>query len=514
MGANVYTSEDIKNMDRQAIRQGKREIDLILCAAKAVQKEVKAHLGQGGAVFLCGLGNNGADGIAAACRLSEEGIRCRVIVLGEQDRMSAGAQYYAQQYQRYAPIYFLQDIDPLRELLEHTVHVDIYVDAMLGTGSNRPLDGVYRYAAEFLTKRCEEGEYVLAIDVPTGVHPDTGGVIEVAVRARKTLSMQGYKPGLLVYPGADYAGEVEVCPIFETDYVPCRDCILFDGEDVRPIGRARNTHKGTYGRVGVVAGSEGMAGAGILCAQAASRAGAGTVTIATPQPLLPVYAMTTPCAMTFALPVRGRGIGKCERQLEQFLKDKTSVVLGPGMGGNPEVYDAVQYALSAKEGLPVVLDADALNALSRQGTQILTTAKARPVLTPHPFEMARLLKLDKEEVLLDPIGTALRCAEQFSCIAVLKGASTVISDGVRTAIVTAGCAGMAKGGSGDVLSGVMAALCSRYPDDLFYAACLACYLCGRAGEAAQARFGQNSMLPSDTVSCLCDIFRELEGRAG
>ena len=511
MGATVYTSEDIKNMDKQAIRLGKREIDLILCAAKAIAAEVKTHLDKGGAVFLCGLGNNGADGIAAACKLSEEGIRCRVIVLGEQDRMSLGEQYYAQQYQRFAPIYYLNEAEPLRELLSHTMHVDIYVDAILGTGSNRPLDGAYRCAAEYLAQRCDAGDFVLAVDVPTGVHPDTGAVADTAVRARKTLSMQGYKPGLLVYPGADYAGEVQVCSIFETDYLPKEDCFLFDEENILPLNRQRNTHKGSYGRIGIVAGSEGMAGAGVLCAQAASRAGAGTVTIAAPQPLLPVYAITTPCAMTYALPVRGRGIGKCEKQLEQFLRDKTSVVFGPGMGSNVEVYDAVQYALGAKEGLPVVLDADALNALSRQGTQALKDAKARPVLTPHPFEMARLLKLEKDQVLCDPIGTALRCAREFQCIVLLKGASSVVSDGSRAAIITAGCAGMAKGGSGDVLSGVLAALCSRYPNDLFYAACLASYLCGRAGEAAQARFGQNSMLPTDTVSSLCEVFLKLEG---
>ncbi len=270
--------------------------------------------------------------------------------------------------------------------------------------------------------------------------------------------------------------------------------------------RPLDAHKGSLGHVLVAAGSQGMAGAAALCAQGALRGGCGLVTVACPRSIVPIVQQLVPCAMALPLPEKeGRLDSAAAGDLARAWAGKAALAVGPGLRATPEVADALMPLFFAD--VPRVLDADALNLLAAMDTMPDLGAKA--ILTPHPGEMARLLRMSTEQVQADRRGCARQLAHRTGATVLLKGAGTVITDGARDCVNPTGCSGMATGGSGDVLTGLIASLCAQGMA-AYDAAVAGAYIHGLAGEHAQRTYGARGMTAWELVLCVAEVLRGLE----
>ena len=405
-----------------------------------------------------------------------------------------------------ARIYEIRDESDLSAVLEKLSQPKIVVDALLGIGTARAPEGVLGKGVDAVNAYAKTAE-IIAIDVPTGVVVDNGKVSEKTVQAHHTIALMGYKPAHLLYPAAQYAGGLRLVIPFPLDYKPKHSMFWFQGDDIRPLSRNRGTHKGNYGCLLIAAGSRGYNGAGEMCLRSSLRSGCGTVVMCAPESTVSIYRAKVPEAMTWSLPETEEGsYDHCRDSFLKALQRANACVIGPGMGNGAGVMEIVEAVLQSK--LPAVLDADALNAMAKHGKEALLNS-TQAVLTPHPMELARLAGVRVEDILQDPIGHANRLAEAYGCVCVLKMASTVIASPECTAITTTGCAGMAKGGSGDVLAGCIGGLLAQGMDP-FYAACFAAHACGQAGQLAQRHWGMTSMLPTDTIVQLPRVFKKYE----
>ena len=472
------------------------------------------------AVF-CGPGNNGGDGIAAARLLRErDGITVRVFFVGDRAGMTPDGK--AMEDRLIAAGGRLEDFSvdmTSRETLEATMDweqqkilawlstCDCMVDALFGVGLSRPVDGVFRTAVLQMQNRhaCP----VVACDIPSGVNADTGEILGEAVRAEVTVTFTRGKPGLYTGDGAERAGEVRIADIgipHELESEMFRTLPRLEvqhGPDRQLPRRPRNAHKGDFGKLFLLAGSEGYTGAPVLASRAALRTGAGLVYLGVPRDIYPIVAVQCGEAMPFPLP------GDYAAILER-AQGCDAALIGPGLGRAPETE---QLVLSLLENLtiPVVLDADGINALAGH-IDVLDRRRGITVLTPHEGEFARLTGAAL------PIRDRLSAARDFSrahhCILVLKGAGTITAapDG-SACINTSGNPGMAKGGSGDVLAGMITALLGqkhlRGPrDNTAELTGLAVCLHGLAGDACARRLGEYAMLPSDLLDTLPEILRQ------
>ena len=505
MEKRVFLAADIKRMDAEEIARRNNELELIRKSGAHVAAAIRELQPQGRMIFFCGPGNNGADGIAAALELAQEQREVLVFLVGGGLKPNA-LMLWGEFLGKYANSAFqIVAVEDLKAYEQRMECADLVVDALLGTGARFGLKSIYREAAQCINRLAEHA-YVLAVDVPTGVCADTGRVDKAAVRADETICLTGYKPGHILFPGTEYAGRLSVAEVLENPTLPRIERRLFLASDVEPIVRPRNSHKGDYGRLALIVGSMRMPGAGLLCTQAALRSGAGMVSVGTTYETAQVYAHRVLEAMVFPLMLRS-DMAPTPGAVHAFLQGKTAAVMGPGLGTDAWVYDAVCATLQAP--IPKVLDADALNALAEHGTQVLTEAGGLCVLTPHPAELARLLSVQTAEITADPLRAAETAATKFGCTVLLKGAATIVTDGARTNFIRAGCSGMAKGGSGDVLSGVIGALLAQ-GNTPFYAASAGAYFCGKAGQVAMERLGATYMQPSDTIAALSEIYRRFE----
>ncbi|MBM4123783.1 MAG: NAD(P)H-hydrate dehydratase, partial [Nitrospira sp.] len=378
----------------------------------------------------------------------------------------------------------------------------LIVDALLGTGLSAPVAGPYRAAIEAITASALP---VVAVDLPSGVHADTGAVMGAAVRASLTVTFALPKLGLYIGPGIDHAGTVRIVdigiPPSFADEVPSRIALMTIEEANRLLPRRLpSSHKGTYGHAGVIAGSVGKTGAAALAAKAALRIGAGLVTVATPSSVNDTLeaklleAMTVPMPETKARTLARSGLDR----LLAFVHARSAVAIGPGLTTHPETVDLLQ-ALIPRLEKPAVLDADALNALAGRPA-LLAECKAPLILTPHPGEMARLEEeATPQSINEDRIGIATRFANRRGVMLVLKGARTVVAhpDG-RVTICPTGNPGMATAGTGDVLTGILVGLLAQRLSP-WEAACAGTYFHGLAGDLAAAEFGLAGMIAGDVI---------------
>ncbi|MBE5780872.1 MAG: NAD(P)H-hydrate dehydratase [Clostridiales bacterium] len=479
----IYTSADIKAMDAAEIAQYNNELQLIKTAGDKVADAICREHKTGRVLVFCGSGNNGGDGVAAACSLYKRGfeVTAYAVIMGKSPALRA-------LYEEYKTLTG-QGVLPFPEDVSAIPHADILVDALLGTGARFGLAGEYLRCARYIAG--VSSARVFAVDVPTGVDADTGRCDPFAVRAHHTVCLSGVKPGVVLYPGAEYAGTVEYHRVLQNPYLAPRKRYLFTEDDVASLKRSRNTHKGTYGRLGIIGGSMEMPGSALLTAEAAVRSGAGIVTLGTDADTAKVYAMRvreTLVASVMDAP-----------SFQTFIDGKTALAMGPGLGRGERVKELLKLALSC--GLPTVVDADGLNGLSELGPDVCKQASAPVVLTPHPKELSRLLGIPLCDVLTDPIAMAETAAKRYDCTVLLKGAVTVVAAEDATWLCNRGCAGMAKGGSGDVLTGVLGAFLAQ-GFQAGYAAAAAAHLCGIAGEYAMAKYGSTAMTPYNTVEML------------
>jgi NAD(P)H-hydrate epimerase len=507
----LATSEQIKNIDRRAIREfGIPGAVLMENAAAAILAEMERFLdGLSGVKvgIVCGKGNNGGDGLALARRLRIRGVPVRVALLAPYSAVSGEAKVNLAVLRK-------MDVEVVpnaasRSLADILEWSDVLVDAMLGVGLSAPLKGAYAQAAMMLNI---SGRPVVAVDIPTGINADTGAVMGTAVRADLTVTMALPKRGLVLHPGASYAGQVRVADIGIPAEVIDKEQIeasLLDRGFVWGAFRKResDTHKGDYGHLMVIAGSLGKAGAAVMTGKAALRSGAGLVSIAAPMGLVPIIqqqvfeAMCIPSAESIDGTL---GIG-AEEELGKAAGRMTACAIGPGLSTHYETVQTVR-GLIQRIALPLVIDADGLNALAGS-LDILKRLKSPAVLTPHPGEMGKLLGISSNDVQKDRIGIASDFARHYNVTLVLKGAGTVIAGPTGDVFVNStGNPGMATAGTGDVLTGMMGGLLAQgYP--AVQAACLGVYLHGLAGDLAAKEKGEMSMIAGDVIENISEAIK-------
>ncbi len=497
----VYAPEDMKAIDHCAMTECGVASDVLMeNAAHAVADEaLRALPGGTGEVWLfCGTGNNGGDGIAAARFLLCAGCHVRCFLVGEQARLSPDAREMARRLRAAG--------GELEPFVQPDGAPQVIVDALFGFSFHGALFGAALEAARLINR---SGAYVIACDLPSGVDPLSGQIASEAVRADCTVTMTAYKPGLLLAPGSEYAGRVVTAQIGIPEQALIREPMAQVADEMLAKRcyprRKRNSHKGDYGKVLLVCGSVGYTGAAAMAARAALRAGSGLVFLAVPERVYPILAAKLDEAIVFPLPeADGRLSDAALPELLARLDGMDACLLGPGLGRSPAV-ERLVCGLLAAANCPVLVDADGINALA-QHMDILQGVSTQVLLTPHDGELRRLGCQPAPDKRLQAAQSFAR--EQGVCL-LLKGYRTIVTDGRESFINTTGNPGMAVGGSGDVLSGILVSLLGRGIAPVQAAACAA-WLHGAAGDLAASRLGEASMLPTDLIEALCEIIKGLE----
>ena len=464
---------------------------------------------------LCGRGNNGGDGFVVARTLVQRGVETHVFLLGSVSEVRGDARTNLEVLGRVGLT--VVEITTAQEWELHFSEIsecDVIVDAMLGTGFSGHLTGLLETVVADVNGL---GVPVVAIDLPTGVSADTHEVSGEAIEASMTVTLAAPKIPLVFPPADSNAGDLVIAdigiplPILDEIEGPYLELLTRERmRELVPV-RAADSHKGDFGRVLVVAGSLGRTGAAHLAALGALKSGAGLVTVATPRSCLPIVAAMAPEYMTEPLDETAAGTVDFAA-LERVLDMKADVIaVGPGLGQTTSTAAFVQ-GLVERAGVPLVLDADALNAFSGEPERLMGRDGVDVIVTPHPGEMARLLNVSVEAVQNDRLNRARDFAAAHRVHAVLKGHRTVIAgpDG-RAFVNLTGNAGMATGGTGDLLTGMIAAWFAQLLDA--EAACkLAVYLHGSAGDLAEADEGDVALVATDVAARLGDAVLELTAR--
>ena len=498
----IIYPEDMRASEQRYFASGAaRSIDIMENAAAELAKAVRALACPGSLLrFACGTGGNGGDGTACARLLCGE-YRCEIVLTGEAKTPDAVTNL-ARARALGLPVY-------TAEAAAGLPRPDVWIDAMLGTGVTGKPRGTTAQLIGQIMKDKRKGAKVAAADIPSGLNGKTGIACECHIEADATVTFGWLKPGLVLADGLDACGKLTIADVgFPVSPFGPFIARLADADFCREVlpRRPRNLHKNRCGHLLIVAGSRGMAGAAVMCASAALRSGAGLVTVACPDSILPILQARVPQAMCVPLPEKNGALSaKCVPLLKQALEGKTAAVIGCGLSGNaaPEV---TQTVLDAK--LPTVVDADGLNLLSRNPA-LIGCLHEKCVLTPHPGEALRFLRSLSPDMRV-PEGqiAAARVLRVYGAAVLLKGASTVIADKEDSYISVSGCAGMARGGSGDILSGILGALLADpNADTPARAAACASELHGLAGELAQQKYGERAMNAMDILEFLPEVFK-------
>ncbi|MFU8806019.1 MAG: NAD(P)H-hydrate dehydratase [Bradymonadaceae bacterium] len=463
--------------------------------------------------FLCGGGNNGGDGLAMARILASRGFEVVIALLKGPSGLSPDATTNHAVCERLGlPIEILEDETSLRNDLEAMGDVDLWCDALFGTGLDRDIEGRYALAIEFLNDQLAP---VFSVDIPSGIHGTTGQVMGVAVEAEATATFAYPKLGQALYPGRAHCGElytIEIgIPVTVANEVGFEALLLTELAAMGHLPpRPPTFHKGNAGRVLVLAGSREKAGAALMTTRAALVSGAGLLTVGTVAEIVPRIPLAIPEAMSRTL-LSSHADPATERELADFLSSVHIVAMGPGMGMGTGARNALRVVMES--GIDaVVFDADALNLLADLDLEGLSdfASSARVTLTPHPGEMARLCQVTMADIVAKPVEYSRALARRTGAVIVLKIASTVIAapDG-RLAINTSGNPGMATGGMGDALTGIIAARQADI-DDPFTAACLAVFAHGAAADEAAKTAGQRGLTVMDLLDTLPGLWRRME----
>ncbi len=518
----LVTAEESRQFDQIAERAGLPSLVLMENAALRLAEVLQQHFEfdpPKRIVIVAGRGNNGGDGMALARHLHNIGFQVQVFLLGEPENLKGDAAInYRAAVNFGVPVQPITTAEALAQLREPLQRADLVVDAFLGTGISCEVLGIYADAIAFIN---EFAPRVLSVDVPSGINSDTGEVCGNAVRASATVTLGAVKVGLVLFPAAEYVGDLFVgslgipnelfCQLGVRRFVTTQELV----PRVLP-SRHPNTHKGDYGRVLIVGGAPGMSGATILAGKAALRCGAGLAQIALPQSLnLAVEAAATE-VMSYPLPETEAGTIAPEALsvLAPRLDWADVIAIGCGISRHERTQAFVRQ-LVAQVDKPVVVDADGVVALSGQ-QGLLRRRSALTVLTPHPGEMAALLQTNITTVQKDRIGTALRAAQECNAVVALKGARTVIAASDGTVFVNlTGNAGMASGGSGDVLTGMVAALlaqvlCRSLVVSPVEVVAAAVFLHGLAGDIASWEKGETALIAGDLLEHLPRAINEPE----
>ena len=505
----IVTADEMREMDKATIDFGLPGRILMENAGRGAAQTLIKKFGDiaGKKVgVLAGRGNNGGDGFVIARCLVQKGIDVIVYLLSKASLVKGDALANLEMlYPLGIPVIEIPDNKTFHSNRVSMRHRDIWVDAIFGTGLKSDIGGYIKDIVIFINGL---KKHVLAVDIPSGIDSDTGQVRGECIRAGATATFGYAKAGHYLYPGADYSGEIEIIdigiPAFIADKVRPKQnlitCERIGSLYLKP--RAKDAHKGSAGHLFIVSGSPGKTGAAVMTATAAMRAGAGLVTIGVPKSLNSVIESMVLEAMTCPLPENSEGF-LSESSFDAIMHNlagKKCLAMGPGLGTDPSTKSLVMKILRELK-IPVVLDADGLNLLAGE-TRLLKKLKAPAVLTPHPGEMSRLAGIGIAAVQQNRVACARDFAREFNVHMVLKGAGTVIAhpDG-RVFINSTGNSGMASGGMGDVLTGIIAGFIAQgYTEE--EATHTGVYLHGAAADDLAESMGPFGFLASDLTGAI------------
>lgn len=502
-------AEQMRKIDRMAMEVGAVPgIVLMENAAIACVEELKQtfSLRTCKAAIICGKGNNAGDGFAIARHLSRFGAEVHIfLVHGREFSGDCAVNFEIVERMQLS----VEDVD-LLQLEQELAAYDVVVDAIYGTGIRGEIAGV---AADVIRCMNEHAPYVLSVDIPSGIHADTGEICGVAVKADLTVTFAAYKVGLFLFPGSEYTGRVTVADISIPEYILTKQEIGIQVPDANFVrthfpGRRKNSQKGDYGKVFVIAGSVGLTGAAYMASQAALLCGSGLVTLGICESLNPILEQKLTEVMTLPLMDRNGHLSKlCTHQIAEQMQHCDVVLFGPGLGREDAIYELLRVILE-KAQVPVIIDADGLYALSKN-VELLNHCNSSLVLTPHAGEMARLLACSIEQVERQRLEVSRKFAEEYGVTLILKGHHTVVTAADQTQYINiTGNSGMATGGSGDVLAGMIASFLARGVEEA-KAAALAVYLHGAAGDFCARGMGENSVTPTGMLKELPVVISQI-----
>lgn len=504
-------AHQMREVDRAATEIGSiPSIILMENAALACVNELKNDFGDLNkkriAIF-CGKGNNGGDGFAIARHLSLLGAEVSVyLVCGNEFKGDAKINFDIIKKMD-INIDVVSDTDNLRYIIRSN---DAVIDAIYGTGIHGSVTGI---SYDVISEINENSAYTLSVDVPSGINSDTGEICGICVKANKTVTFAAYKVGMLLFPSADYTGKVVVADISIPDYIIEGQGIAINVTDDKFIKnnfpkRENNSQKGDYGKLLVIAGSEGLSGAAYLSSQSAVISGSGLVTLAIPDCLSAAMEAKTTEVMT--LPVESIGGHISSEAAEKILsamEKADAILIGPGLGRSGDAAIILEKVLKYSK-VPVIIDADGIN-LAAKKTKIIKDCECPLIFTPHAVEMARLTGLDKDYIEENRLVVSKEFAEEYGATVILKGHHTIVTDaGGEQYINITGNSGLATGGSGDVLAGIAASLAARGVNETA-AAAMSVYIHGKAGDIAMEKFGMESVTAVKVMENISDALKIL-----
>ena len=520
----VLTAAQIREMDRLTTqRYGIPSLQLMENAGARVVEFLQmqfADLPRRRAVILCGKGNNGGDGLVVARLLKQKGVGAKVFLFAPIEAVKGDAAVNLARWRETSG-----ELQVVTRAAEWEVAksalaaADLVVDALLGTGLSGPVEGLLRSVVEDVNHLARTA-LVVAVDIPSGLASDSADFCGPVIAAHYTITFTAPKVGQLLSPNGECVGRLLVRGIGTPEQLLEEDPEIklhwLEPGEFRSLALRRrpDAHKGDYGHALIVAGSRGKTGAAILAAWGAMRAGAGLVTVATSDNVLPIVASGMPEMMTAPLISTEAGsIGLRTLDYGRFAElttGKNILAVGPGLSTHPETQQFVRTVV-AESRLPIILDADALNAFVGRADE--WNGRSGPVLalTPHPGEMARLLGCTTKEVQANRLKVALQAAARWKAFVVLKGYRTIVStpDG-RAFINSTGNPGMATGGTGDVLAGMLAGLTAQFGVSSWERTLgFGVYLHGLAGDLAAARVGEAPLIASDLVGAIPQAFQQV-----
>lgn len=525
----ILTAAEMREVDHLSTeRHGVPSLTLMENAGKSVAQFIQSRFpdfARRQIIVLCGKGNNGGDGFVVARHLLKMGAKPRVFVFAEPRDLKGDAAANFRRWKKASrELRVIRSAREWQSSKEVLSSADILGDALLGTGVRGPVEGLLEEAILDLNRRRPE-QTVVAVDIPSGLHADTGEVQGAAVCADYTVTFTAPKPGLLLAAGPRHVGRLVVRQIGSP-----ADLIEETGKgNLRwsealefarfALPRRPEGHKGDYGHALIVAGSVGKSGAAVLASWGALRAGAGLVTVATPEPVLPIVAAHTPEIMTEPLlaTLAGTVSMRCLEAdfFSKLLTGKNALAIGPGLTTQAETQEFVRAAVGMRTRIPIILDADGLNAFECRAGELKDPGHSIAV-TPHPGEMARLLGCSNKDVQARRIETAQKAASDWNAHVILKGHQTVIAapDG-PTWINSTGNPGMATAGTGDVLTGMLASLTAQYGQASWpLLLAFGVYLHGLAGDIAAAEVGEAPLMASDLIRAIPAAYRQFYSECG
>ena len=486
----ILSVENMRQSDAHTIATEVPSLELMYRAGKAVADSVKWRAPVG---IVCGVGNNAGDGYVIALELQKRGIECTLLLL--EERFSPDGRFY---FDKCA-----EENIPYEICTDNTdlLRFSTLVDCIFGTGFKGEARGLAKTVIE---KYNSSSAYKVSVDINSGMNGDTG-MGETIANSDLTCSIGSFKPGHFLNKAKDVIKDkinldIGIKPIDEPYYLY---------EPTALPERKNFSNKSTYGYVALIGGSKKYSGAIRLAAMAnaAMRAGAGVAMLAVPDSISPYVIPNILEATIYPLSDNNGEIVFNESELSALAARVKTIAFGMGIGLSCETEKALSYLLNNYKGR-LIVDADGLNALSRLGSDAIKNAACELILTPHNMEFSRISGLSISEILSAPIDHAKKFAKDHGCTLLLKGPSTIVTDGDRVYVIDRGCAGMATAGSGDVLSGILAATAAYIPSPL-EATALAAYINGAAGELAESRTNPISMTASDTVSAISEIISDI-----